>query len=144
MSFVSLTFSWDDLFYSIRAKNVILAQFRSASLSTMSSDCTQGIACDKFSPARLWLRKIAAPSNKISLISKNRSAFFFRVYIVSDLTGRKIMPKKESGTQSRKRRAQFEGFLNESTILKVVAMQKDNRPIYEDKTNLLVQIIIEL
>ena len=56
VSFVSLTFSWDDLFYSIRAKNVILAkscQFRSASRSTMSSDCTQGIACDKFSPARL-------------------------------------------------------------------------------------------
>ena len=78
MSFVSLTFSWDDLFYSIRATNVILAkscQFCSASLSTMSSDCTQGIACDKFSPARLWLRKIAAPLNKISLISTNRLAF---------------------------------------------------------------------
>ena len=75
VSFVSLTFIWDDLFYSIRAKNVILAKscpFRSASLSTMSSDCTQGIACDKFSAARLWLRKIAAPLNKISLISKNR------------------------------------------------------------------------
>ena len=26
VSFVSLTFSWDDLFYSIRAKNVILAK----------------------------------------------------------------------------------------------------------------------
>ena len=56
------------------------------------------------------------------------------------------MPKKESGAQGRKRRAQFEVFLNESRkfmkkILKVVAMQKDNRPIYEDKTNLLVQII---
>ena len=48
------------------------------------------------------------------------------------------MPKKESGAQGRKRRAQFEAFL------KVVAMQKDNRPIYEDETNLLVQIIIEL
>ena len=78
VSFVSLTFSWDDLFYNIRAKNVILAkscQFRSASLSTTSSDCTQGIegiACDKFSPARLWLRKIAAPLYKISLISENR------------------------------------------------------------------------
>ena len=61
------------------------------------------------------------------------------------------MPKKESGAQSRKRRAQFEAFLNESRkfmkkkfTVKVVAMQKDNRPIYEDKTNLLVQIIIEL
>ena len=59
------------------------------------------------------------------------------------------MPKKESGAQGRKRRAQFEAFLNESRKfmkknLKVVAMQKDNRPIYEDKTNLLVQIIIEL
>ena len=38
----------------------------------------------------------------------------FRVYIVSDLTGRKIMPQKESGAQGRKRRAQFEAFLNES------------------------------
>ena len=76
--FCILDFSWDDLFYSIRANIVILAkscQFRSASLSTMSSDCTRGIACDKFSPARLWLTKIAAPLNKISLISKNRSAF---------------------------------------------------------------------
>ena len=59
------------------------------------------------------------------------------------------MPKKESGAQGRKRRAQFEAFLNESRKfmkknLEVVAMQKDNRPIYEDKTNLLVQIIIEL
>ena len=59
------------------------------------------------------------------------------------------MPKKESGAQGRKRRAQFEAFLNESRkfmkkIFKVVAMQKDNRPIYEDKENLLVQIIIEL
>ena len=75
VSFASLTFSWDDLYYSTRVKNVILAkscQFRSASRSTMSSDCTQGIACDKFSPALLWLRKIAAPLNKISLISKNR------------------------------------------------------------------------
>ena len=59
------------------------------------------------------------------------------------------MPIKESGAQGRKRRAQFEAFLNESRklkkkILKVVAMQKDNRPIYEDKANLLVQIIIEL
>ena len=64
--------------YSIRAKNVTLAkscQFRFASRSTMPSDCTQGIACDKFSPVRLWLRKIAAPLNEISLISKNRSAF---------------------------------------------------------------------
>ena len=73
----------------------------------------------------------------------------FRVYTVSDLTGRKIMPKKESGAKGRKRWAQFEAFLNESrkfikNILQVVAMQKDNRPIYEDKTNLLVQIIIEL
>ena len=78
MSFVSLTCSWDDLFYSIRAKNEILAkscQFRSASRSAISSAGTQGIACDKFSSARLWLRKIAAPLNKISLISKNRSAF---------------------------------------------------------------------
>ena len=75
VSSVSLTFNWDDLFYSIGAKNVILAkscQFRSASRSIMSSGCTQGIACDKFSPARLWLRKIAAPLNKISLICKNR------------------------------------------------------------------------
>ena len=59
------------------------------------------------------------------------------------------MPKKESGAQGRKRRARFEAFLNESRkfmkkILKVVAMQKDNRPIYEGKANLLVQIIIEL
>ena len=59
------------------------------------------------------------------------------------------MSKKESKAQGRKRRAQFEAFLNESRKfmkknLKVVAMQKDNRPIYEDKTNLLVQIIIEL
>ena len=59
------------------------------------------------------------------------------------------MPKKGSGAQGRKRRAQFEAFLNESRkfmkkILKVVAMQKGNRPIYEDKANLLVQIIIEL
>ena len=59
------------------------------------------------------------------------------------------MPKKESGAQGRKRRAQFEVFLNESRkfmkkILEVVAMQKDNRPIYEGKANLLVQIIIEL
>ena len=59
------------------------------------------------------------------------------------------MPKKESGALGQKRRAQFEVFLNESRkfikkILKVVAMQKDNRPICEDKTNLLVQIIIEL
>ena len=59
------------------------------------------------------------------------------------------MPKKESGARDRKRRAQFEAFLNESrkfikNILKVVAMQKDNRPKYEDKTNLLVQIIREL
>ena len=61
------------------------------------------------------------------------------------------MPKKESGAQGRKRRAQFEAFLNESRkFMKkkikstVVAMQKDNRPICEDKTNLLVQIIIEL
>ena len=41
----------------------------------MSSDCTQGIARDKFSLARLWLRKIAAPLNKISVISENRLAF---------------------------------------------------------------------
>ena len=59
------------------------------------------------------------------------------------------MPKKESGAQGQKRRAHFEAFLNESRKfmkknLKVVAMQKDNRPICEDKTNLLVQIIIEL
>ena len=59
------------------------------------------------------------------------------------------MPKKESGAQGRKRRAQFEAFLNESRKfikknLKVVTMQRDNRPIYEDKANLLVQIIIEL
>ena len=76
VSFVSLTFSWDDLFYSIRAKNVILAkscQFRSACRSTMSCDCTQGIRLHvMFSPARLWLRKIAAPLNIISLICKNR------------------------------------------------------------------------
>ena len=32
----------------------------------------------------------------------------------SDLTGRKIMPKKKSGAQGRKRRAQFEAFSNES------------------------------
>ena len=58
VSFVFLTFSWDDLFYSIRAKNETLAkscQFRCASRSTISSACTLGIACDKFSPARLWL-----------------------------------------------------------------------------------------
>ena len=59
------------------------------------------------------------------------------------------MPKQESGAQGRKRRAQFEAFLNESRkftkkCFKVMAMQKDNRPIYEDKTNLLEQIIIEL
>ena len=41
------------------------------------------------------------------------------------------MPKKESGAQGRKRRAQFEAFLNESrkfmkNILKVVDMQKEN------------------
>ena len=59
------------------------------------------------------------------------------------------MPKKESGAQGRKRRARFEAFLNESRkfmkkILKAVAMQTDNRPIYEGKANLLVQIIIEL
>ena len=60
VSFVSLTFSWDDLFHSIRAKNAILVkscQFRSASRSKMSSDCTPGIACNKFSPAPLWPRK---------------------------------------------------------------------------------------
>ena len=77
VSFVSLTFSWDDLFYNNRAKNAILVkscQFRSASRSKMSSDCTPGIACDKFSPAHLWPRKIAAPLNKISLICKNRLA----------------------------------------------------------------------
>ena len=34
--------------------------------------------------------------------------------IVSDLTGRKISPKKESGAQDRKRRAQIEAVLNES------------------------------
>ena len=44
------------------------------------------------------------------------------------------MPKKESGAQGRKQRAQFEAFLNKSrkfmkNILKVVATQKDNRPI---------------
>ena len=61
------------------------------------------------------------------------------------------MPKKESGAQGRKRRARFEAFLNESRkfmkkFLKVVAMQKENRPIYEGKANLPVglQIIIEL
>ena len=59
------------------------------------------------------------------------------------------MPKKESGARGRKRRAQFEAFLNESenlwkNILKVVDMQKENRAKYEDKTNLLVQIIREL
>ena len=57
------------------------------------------------------------------------------------------MPKKESGAQGRKRRAQFEAFLNESRKFmkkNFKRMQKDNRPIYEDKTNLLVQIIIEL
>ena len=74
VSFVSLTFSWDDLFYSIRAKNANLVkscQFRSASRFEMSSDCTPGIACDKFSPAPLWPKKIVAPLNKISLICKN-------------------------------------------------------------------------
>ena len=73
--FVSLTCSWDDLFHSIRAKNVILVkscQFRSASRSKMSSDCTPGIARDKFSPDPLWPRKIAAQLNKISLIHKNK------------------------------------------------------------------------
>ena len=78
VSFVFLTFSWDDLNYSTRVKNVIFAkscQFRSASRSTMSSHCTQGLACDKFLPAHLWLKKIAAPLNIMSLISKNRSAF---------------------------------------------------------------------
>ena len=64
----------------------------------MSSDCTRGIACDKFSPARLWLKKIVSPLNKISLICKKQISVF-RVYIVSDLTSRKIMPKKESGAQ---------------------------------------------
>ena len=44
------------------------------------------------------------------------------------------MPKKESGAEGRKRRAQFEAFLNESRkftkkIFKVMAMQKDNRLI---------------
>ena len=44
------------------------------------------------------------------------------------------MPKKESGAQGRKRRAQFEALLNNSkkfikNILLVVAMQKDNQPI---------------
>ena len=58
------------------------------------------------------------------------------------------MPRKESGAQGKKRRAQFEAFLNESrkfmkNILQVVAMQKDNQPIYEDKTNLLIQVIRE-
>ena len=53
-----------------------------------------------------------------------------------------------SGAQGRKRLTQFEAFLNESrklmkNTLQVVAMQKDNQPIYEDKTNLLVQIIRE-
>ena len=90
MSFVSLTFSRDDLFYGIRVKNVILAkscQFRSASRSTISSDCTQGIACDKFSPARLWLRKIAASLNKIFLISKNRQAFLEFTLLAIELVG---------------------------------------------------------
>ena len=75
VSFVSLTFSWDDLFYSIRAKNAISVkscQLRSAPRFEMSSDCTPGIACDKFSPAPLWPRKIAAPLSKISRICKNR------------------------------------------------------------------------
>ena len=47
VSFVFLAFSWDDLFYSIRAKNAILVkscQFYSAFRSKMSSDCTPGIA----------------------------------------------------------------------------------------------------
>ena len=79
----------------------------------MSSDCTPGIACDKFSPAPLWPRKIAALLNKISLICKKRYLSVFRVFIVSGLTGSKIMPKKESAAQSRKRRAQFETSLNE-------------------------------
>ena len=78
VSFVSLIFSWDDLFYKkcnfgeqkmqFFAKNAILVkrcQFRSAPRSKMSSDCTPGIACDKFSPAPLWPRKTAAPLNKI-------------------------------------------------------------------------------
>ena len=54
VSFVFLTLSWDNLLYSIRAKNAILVkscQFCSASRFEMSSDCTPGIACDKFSPA---------------------------------------------------------------------------------------------
>ena len=38
----------------------------------------------------------------------------FRVYIVSDLTSRKTLPKKDSGALGRKRRAQFDAFLNES------------------------------
>ena len=54
VSFVSLTCSWDDLFYSIGAKKAILVkgcQFRSASRSKMSSECSPGIACNKFLPA---------------------------------------------------------------------------------------------
>ena len=75
VSFVSLTFSWDDLFYCIGAKNVIW-QKASNFVLHLAPQCLlivlKGIACDKFSPARLWLRKIAAPLNKISVICKNR------------------------------------------------------------------------
>ena len=43
------------------------------------------------------------------------------------------MPKKESGAQDRKRRAQFEAFLNESRkFMKkyfTVAVHKDNQPM---------------
>ena len=66
----------------------------------------------------------------------------------SDLTGRKIIKKKrvelrvESGEPNQKRfRMNLENL--RKNILQAVAMQKDNQPIYEDKTNLLIQIITE-
>ena len=74
----------------------------------MSSDCTQGIACDNFSPARLWLRKIAAPLNIISLISKNRSAFLEFTLLAIQLVGRLCQKKRvelrvENGEPNLKR-----------------------------------------